>query len=279
MRAADAAMRAVPLKNPLNLAANPESIHWMLLINRETGMTKNLATYSRSGAVGAIEMDDGKANVMSLAMLNALHAAFDAAERDKVVTILKARGKHFSGGFDLNVFAKGNAEEQYLMVKAGAELALRIQSFPTPVVAACQGNAFPMGAFLIMSGDYRIAAEGDYRIGMNEVAIGLPVPRFAIEIARQRLTPAYFSRVVMTAEMFAPAEAVTAGFFDRVVPAGELEQRAEEAARALSTLNMAAHAATKARARGAVIQMIRGMIDEDITPKYGERRVAGRASA
>jgi enoyl-CoA hydratase/carnithine racemase len=250
----------------------------MLLLIRETAMT-NLATYSRSGSVGTIVMDDGKANVMSLAMLNALHAAFDAAERDKTVTILKARGKHFSGGFDLNVFARGSAEDQYLMVKAGAELALRILSFPTPVIAACQGNAFPMGAFLIMSADHRIAAEGNYRIGMNEVAIGLTVPRFAIEIARQRLTPAYFSRVVMTAEMFGPAEAVTAGFFDRVVAADQLERRAEEAALALSTLNMAAHAATKARARGAVIRLVRGMIDEDLTPQYGADRVASRAPA
>ena len=108
----------------------------------------DLATYSRSGPIGTIVMDDGKANVMSLAMLNALHAAFDQAEKDKAVVILKARGKHFSGRFDLNVFAKGSAEDQYLMLKAGAELALRILSFPTPVVAACQGNAYPMGAFL-----------------------------------------------------------------------------------------------------------------------------------
>jgi enoyl-CoA hydratase len=114
---------------------------------------------------------------------------------------------------------------------------------------------------------------------MNEVAIGLTVPRFAIEIARQRLTPAYFSRVVMTAEMLEPAEAVTAGFFDRVVPADALERSAEEAAQMLSTLNMAAHAGTKARARGAVIKMIRGMIGEDITPQYGEDRVKNRASA
>ena len=239
----------------------------------------NLATYSRSGSVGTIVMDDGKANVMSLAMLNALHAALDQAEKDKAVVILKARGKHFSGGFDMNVFAKGTADDQYLMVKAGAELALRILSFPTPVVAACQGNAFPMGAFLIMSSDHRIAAEGNYRIGMNEVAIGLTVPRFAVEIARQRLTPAYFSRVVMTSEMFGPSEAVTAGFFDRVVPADQLERTAEEAATLLSKLNMPAHAATKARARGAVIRMIREMIDEDITPQYGKDRVAKRASA
>jgi enoyl-CoA hydratase len=136
-----------------------------------------------------------------------------------------------------------------------------------------------MGAFLVLSSDHRIAAEGNYRIGMNEVAIGLTVPRFAIEIARQRLTPAYFSRVVMTSEMLGPAEALTAGFFDRVVPADELERGADEAARALSTLNMAAHAATKGRARGAVINMIRTVIDEDITPQYGRDRVASRASA
>ena len=239
----------------------------------------DLATYSRSGPVGTVVIDDGKANVMSLAMLSALHAAFDQAEQDKAVVLLKARGKHFSGGFDLNVFAKGSAEEQYLMLKAGAELALRVLSFPTPVVAACQGNAYPMGAFLIMSSDHRIAAEGDYRIGMNEVAIGLAGPRFAIEIARQRLTPAYFSRTVMTGEMFGPAEAVTAGFFDRLVPADRLEQSAGEAAQALAAIDLTAHAATKARARGAVIRLIREVIDADITPQYGKDRVARRASA
>jgi enoyl-CoA hydratase len=216
---------------------------------------------------------------MSLAMLNALHAAFDEAERDKAVPILKARGKHFSGGFDLSVFTKGTAEDQYLMVKAGAELALRILSFPLPVVAACQGNAFPMGAFLIMASDYRIAADGNYRIGMNEVAIGLTVPRFAIEVARQRLTPAYFNRVVVTGEMFAPQEAVAAGFFDRLVAPEELERTAHETALALSKLDLPAHAATKKRARGAVIDLIRRVIDEDITPQYGTDRVAQRAPA
>jgi len=238
-----------------------------------------LASYVCSGATAAIVMHDGKANVMSLSMLNALHAAFDRAERDKAVPVLKARGKHFSGGFDLNVFAQGSAEDQYLMVKAGAELVLKILSFPFPVVTACQGNAFPMGAFLILASDYRLAAEGSYRIGMNEVAIGLTVPRFAIEVARQRLTPAYFSRAVMTGEMFAPEEAVTAGFFDRLVPPEDLERKAHEAALALSKLDLAAHAATKVRARGAVCDLIRRVIDEDITARYGSDRVAMRASA
>src|SRR3979411_1477867 len=107
----------------------------------------DLASYFRSGPVSTIVMDDGKANVMCLARLNARNAAFDQAERDKAVAILRARGKHFSGGFDLNVFANGDAQDQYLMVKAGAELALGIVSFPTPVVAACHGHAFTAGEF------------------------------------------------------------------------------------------------------------------------------------
>ena len=234
-------------------------------------------TYTRNESFSRIVMDDGKANVMSIEMLNALHAAFDEAEHDKALVLLSARGKHFSGGFDLNVFAKGTAQDQYLMLKGGAELALRILSFPTPVVTACQGNAYPMGAFLILSSDFRLAAEGNYRIGLNEVAIGLAAPRFAIEVARQRLLPAYFNRTVTTGEMFEPAEAVTAGFFDRLVPAADLERAALEKAEALTKINMASHATMKMRARGETIALIRRVIDEDITPRYGEERVAARA--
>lgn len=233
-------------------------------------------TYSRSGPISRIVMDDGKANVMSSGMLDALHAAFDAAERDKTVVILTGRGNCFSAGFDLKVFASGSAHEIYTMLKAGAELALRILSFPRPVVAACNGHAYPEGAFLIMSADLRIAADGPYGIGMNEVAIGLIVPRFAIEVARQRLTPAYFSRAVVTGQMFAPNEAVTAGFFDWTVPASELDAAAHQAAEALSKIDLAAHAATKLRAREPAIKAVRAAIDADITMDYAHKRVASR---
>ena len=235
-------------------------------------------TYSHLGPVGKIVMDDGKVNAMSPAMLKALHSAFDQAERDKAIVILTGRGKVFSAGFDLKVLANGSADEIYSMLKLGGELALRILSFPMPVVAACNGSAFPMGAFLILSSDLRIGAQGDYKIGMNEVLINLAVPRFGIEVARQRLTPAYFNRGLMTGEMFRPTEAVNAGFFDRLVPAPELEQAAHEAAEALTKVNFACHYATKLRAREQAIKAIRAAIDEDVTPAYAEERVATRSA-
>jgi len=233
-------------------------------------------TYSRSGPITRIVMDDGKANVMSIGMLDALHAAFDEAEKNQTVVILTGRGTTFSAGFDLKLITTGSASEIHRMVKAGAELALRILSFPTPVVAACNGNAYPMGAFLILSADLRLAADGPYKIGMNEVAIGLTVPQFGIEVARARLTPAYFNRSVLTGEMFAPQEAVTAGFFDRTVTAPDLEVAADQAAEALCRINLPAHATTKLRARGPTIQAVRDAIAAEVTLEYTQKMVASR---
>jgi enoyl-CoA hydratase len=243
--------------------------------SKEMQMTSPV-TYSRSGSISRIVMDDGKANAMSIAMMDALHAALDEAERDKTVVVLTGRGKTFSAGFDLKVFASGNAELIITMLKAGAELALRILSFPTPVVAACNGHAVAMGAFLIMAADLRIAAESPYMTGINEVSIGLPVPLFAIEITRQRLTPAYFNRSLMTGELFALPEAVTAGFFDRTVPAPDLNAAADQAAEELSKINLAAHAVTKLLARGPTIKAVRAAIDEELTVEYAAKVAASR---
>lgn len=233
-----------------------------------------LVTYERDGEISRITFGDGKVNLMSTAMLTAIHDAFDQAERDKTVVILSATGKHFSAGFDTKIIATGTPEDHYRMVRAGAELALRILSFPMPVVAACHGNAFPMGAFLILASDYRIAADGNYKIGLNEVAIGITPPRFAVELARQRLTPAYLNRTAILGEMFEPQEACAAGFFDRVVFAADLQSAATQAAEALCKINFACHTLAKSRTRGAATRLIRQVIDEDITMGNSNARAA-----
>jgi enoyl-CoA hydratase len=120
-----------------------------------------------------------------------------------------------------------------------------------------------MGLFLLLSGDYRIGADGPYKLTANEVAIGLTMPRAAIEILRQRLTPAYFSRAVTLAEQFAPSGAVTGGLIDRVVPPGQLHQAALEVAATLTKLDLDAHAASKLRARQPTAAALRAAIDAD----------------
>ena len=208
-----------------------------------------LVTYELNDRIATIAMDDGKVNAFSIPMLKAVHAALDLAERDGAIVILTGREGYFSAGFDLKVFAGGDVEQVIEMLMLGATLAERILGFERPVITACPGHTVAAGAFMALAADMRIGTDGPFRIGLNEVKIGLTVPWFVIELARQRLNPAHFNRAVVSATMYGPAEAVTAGFLDEVVSAGELRSASLAAAAALAELNPQAHAATKLRAR------------------------------
>jgi enoyl-CoA hydratase len=222
-----------------------------------------MVTYHCDDAIAAITIDDGKVNALSLAVLAELDAALDRAERDGAVVILAGRDGVFSAGFDLPVLRAGGPDA-LAMLRAGFELAARLLAFPRPVVIACTGHAVAMGVFLLLCGDYRVGAAGPYKITANEVAIGLTMPRAAVEICRQRLTPAHFNRAVVLAETFSPADAVAAGFLDRTAEASGVPEAARSVAARLAALDRPAHAATKRRARGQALSAIRSAIDVDM---------------
>ena len=214
------------------------------------------------GGIAWITLDDGKVNALSGETLGELGAALDAAERAGAVTVLRGREGIFSAGFDLATFQRG-PEASVAMVRAGAELLLRLLAFPRPVLTVCTGHAYPMGAFLMLAADVRLGAAGPWRIGMNEVAIGLTVPKFAVELARHRLTPPGFARI-QAACLFAPEEARRLGYLDRVLAAGELAGAALEEASRLRALDMPSFAATKARINERALRAVREAVDEEL---------------
>jgi len=223
-------------------------------------------SYELNDGVARIVMDDGKVNAMSLTMLRALHAAFDRAAEDQAVAMLSSgRPGIFSAGFDLRVITSNDAPATAAMVRSGAELALKLFSFPYPVVSLCAGHAYPMGAFLLLGSDVRIGAQGAYRIGLNEVAIGIAPPTFALELARARLHPAWLNRTATTGEMYGPDDSVTAGFLDRLAPAHQLEAEGSAAATALKLVHGPSHTVVKRRLRGAAIATIQAAIDAELT--------------
>jgi enoyl-CoA hydratase len=209
-----------------------------------------------------IRLDDGKVNALSSGMIGEVREALDAAERAGALAILSGREGIFSAGFDLRTFERGR-DASIEMVRAGAELILRLLAFPRPVLAVCTGHAYPMGAFLMLSADVRFGAAGPWRIGLNEVAIGLTVPGFAVELARHRLTPPGFARIT-TAALFAPEEALRHGYLDRVVDAAELAGAVREEATRLRALDARHFAATKARINERVLHAVRAALDDEI---------------
>jgi enoyl-CoA hydratase len=207
-------------------------------------------------------MDDGKVNALSLQMLAEIDGALDRAVADGAVVVLTGRDGVFSAGFDLTTLRAGGPDA-IGMLRSGFELAHRLLSFPLPVVIACGGHTVAMGVFLLLSGDYRVGVAGPFKITANEVAIGLTMPRAAVEICRQRLTPAYFNRAVILAEVFSPTDGIAGGFLDRVVDPGELPDAARDAAAQVAALDLEAHAASKLRVREPTLAAIREAIEAD----------------
>jgi enoyl-CoA hydratase len=201
-------------------------------------------------------------------MLAALHGALDDAAAQGAVVLLTGRPGILSGGFALPVLM-GGGPEALAMLRAGFDLAARLLAFPRPVVVACPGHAIAMGVFLLLAGDVRLGARGPFRLVANEVAIGLTMPRAAVELCRQRLTPAAFSRAVLLSETFGPDDAVAAGFLDRLVEPAALDDAAHAAATALTRLDAAAHAATKARARADTLRALHDAIAADFAELEG----------
>src|SRR5262249_35287160 len=155
-----------------------------------------LVDYRLDGSIATLTLDDGKLNVLSPAMLAEVNGALDRAAADRAAVLLTGREGVFSAGFALRVPSGPGAAAREMFLD-GFRLAERILSFPAPVVIACPGHAIAMGAFLLLSADYRIGVAGPHKIGANEVAIGLIMPFFGVEICRQRLAPAHFHRAVI----------------------------------------------------------------------------------
>lgn len=219
--------------------------------------------YELEDRVASIAIDDGKVNALSIPTLEAIHAALDRAEADEAVVVLTGREKYLSAGFDLKVFQE-EPERIVEMLTMGARLCERVLAFPTPVVVACSGHAIAAGSFLPLAADVRIGVDGPFKLGLNEVQIGLTVPLFVVELARQRLAPVHFNRALITAAMYDPHEAVAAGFLDQVVSAKELRGTSLDIARQLATLDPVAHRATKERVRAGALAAVRAAIDTEL---------------
>jgi enoyl-CoA hydratase len=224
-------------------------------------------TYALDGAVAVITIDDGKANALTHEVLDDLRGALDQAESEATAVLLVGRDGRFSAGFDLSVMTSGEEQMRALVID-GARFLVRLFTFPLPVVTACTGHALAAGALVLLASDQRIAADGAFKIGLNEVAIGMPLPQFAVDLARYRMPPSRLDSALL-GQVFAPADAAVAGYVDRVVPAADLAKEALATAQQSAQLRTGAVARTKQAARGAIAQEILDTVEADMASISG----------
>ena len=218
-----------------------------------------LPTYALDDGIAVITLDDGKANAMSTAVIATLETLLDQAHSDEArALVIVGRPGKFSAGFNLAEMTESDETMRALVVRGGRWL-LRLYGYGLPTIAACTGHALAGGALTLLACDVRIGADVSAKIGLNEVAIGMPLPKFAVELARERIQKRAFTAAI-TGQVYDPAGAAEVGYLDRVVPEDQVIAEAMAEARRLGELRTGAYARTKANARHAMIEAQ----DEDI---------------
>lgn len=220
-------------------------------------------TYELRDKIAVVTMDDGKANALGYTLMEELDAAYARAAQEATAVVLTGRKGRFSAGFDLSEMM-GGIDKVRAMVSRGADTLLGSYLVPLPLVVACSGHALAGGALLLATGDYRVAARGPFRIGLNEVQIGLPMPILAMELARDRLSPAHLTACTLFAEVVDPERALPAGWVDELCAEEALLDTAIAHARRLSALPREAYARTKIALRERTVKYIRATLAEDL---------------
>lgn len=226
-------------------------------------MIDPLATIHREDNIAVLSIDDGKVNVFSQAMAQRLQACFDEIGGEIGAVVVTGRPGIFSAGFDLKTIRTGDAAAISNMVSATVRTAMNVLNFPRPVVGAATGHCVAMGALFLMTMDYRLGARGEYRIGLNEVRDGLPLPVFAVELPRFRLPTASLIASTLHSTLYDPDGAVRAGFLEEAVEADVLLETAMARARQLAALPNPAYRTSKSNLVAPVRDRILRSLDAD----------------
>lgn len=217
----------------------------------------NPVTFSLADGVATLTMDDGKANALAPAMSAGLNAGLDQAAADGArAVIIRGRPGVLCGGFDLKIIRGDDDALRDAMRDAGMTLLKRLYLFPMPVVIGCTGHSVAAGGLLLLTADTRIGLRGDFKIGLNETAIGLTLPITGLELARDRLEETALTRAAIQAELFDPDGAVDVGYLDTAVDQDTFDAALHDAATKLSTLDPTAYAGTKSRLRQPTLDRI-----------------------
>ena len=229
-------------------------------------MTHPSITSEKIDNVLCISVDDGKANAFSISLLEALGEELAKAEADADIraVVLAGNTKVFVAGFDLDVINSGDPVRVTELVAAGGSFIRQVYGASLPVVAASTGHAVAAGALLLLGCDYRVGVDGPVKIGLNEVAIALTLPEWALLIAKDRLSKRHLQVSVANAKIFDGSGAVDAGFLDEVTEADQVTARAVEVAQGFAEqLDAKAYASTVRALRGDLLSQMETAIVSD----------------
>lgn len=203
-----------------------------------------------------LRLDHPPANALDPELVHALREALESAPHHgaRALVLSGAEGM-FSAGLDVPALLKLEHSAMSEFWREFIELLRAIALSPLPIAAAITGHSPAGGAVLAIFCDTRIAAQGDFKIGLNEVRVGLPVPA-VIHAALKRLVGVrQAERLCLHGLLISPDEALRIGLVDQVLPAEQVIPAALGWCRSLLQLPPQAVTATRKLARADLVAL------------------------
>jgi enoyl-CoA hydratase len=207
--------------------------------------------------VAVLRIEHGRVNAMDADLLDALTDAVTASDRALVLT---GSGPAFSAGVDLRRILDGGRTYTEEFLTALSRMFRAVFDHPRPTVAAVNGHAIAGGCVLALACDVRLMSGG--RIGLAELAVGVPFPTSALEIVRHALGRDA-DRAVLRAETVGPDQALALGMVHEVADPEEILPRAVALAAELAARSPEAYRLAKARLHRPAVEAIEATTAED----------------
>lgn len=207
------------------------------------------------GRVRELRLARPPVNALNLPLIEALRTQLRTAIGAKCgAVVLSGTAGKFSGGLDLPELLTLDRATLAELWRQFFGLMKDIATAPIPVVAALTGHSPAGGTVLAIFTDYRVMAEGPYKLGLNEVQVGLPVPAVLVQTLAYVVGPRQAARLAVSGLLLGPAEALAVGLVDEVVPLERVVPRAVEWSQDLLTRPPEAMAETRRLARRPLLE-------------------------
>ena len=196
--------------------------------------------------IRVLRLAHGKVSAMDIELGEALIKEMkDAMDSSVKAVIVTGSGSSFSAGVDLFRVIKDGPEYGRRFLPVLDEFLRAALTLPKPLIAAINGHAIAGGCILAAACDRRIMTEGTGRIGIPELAVGVPFPALPLQIMSARVADGPLRDLVFTGRTVQIDEARAMGLIDEKCPAGMLLDRAHEVAQKMLSIPAGAFALTK----------------------------------
>nr|VFJ73399.1 MAG: Enoyl-CoA hydratase/carnithine racemase [Candidatus Kentron sp. FM]VFJ74285.1 MAG: Enoyl-CoA hydratase/carnithine racemase [Candidatus Kentron sp. FM]VFK21871.1 MAG: Enoyl-CoA hydratase/carnithine racemase [Candidatus Kentron sp. FM] len=209
------------------------------------------------GPIREIQLNHPPVNALRAPLINALRHAIDGA-RDEGAKALMLSGLpgYFSVGLDLAHQMKQDQEAANLVFHEIFSVMRSIGNSRLPVATAMQGHAVGGGAMMAILCDYRVMAEGEYRIGLPEVHVGLPIPPIVYRLVSRLVGPRLAERMCVEGRVVESKEAERMGLIDELVPEEKVKEQALAWCQRMVALPSRAMGLTRAASRTEIATLL-----------------------